>query len=338
MALSIATVGLIITGAVWFPRTAERNGSQLTAKDARLQQEQLAELNQDADNDGLKDWEELLWKTDPKNPDTDGDGTKDNDEVLAKRDPRKAGPDDALTIDTAITGTVTSASDTEGINLTQNLANSFGASYLKRKFSGMDVGENQKEYLSDMVFSAMTEAVGKEVSRAPKVHFSKEDIQISNNNTPDTIKAYINELGTIITSPPKNVEQGAMVTFLTILSQQTDADLYEDTGKWGLLEDHKQNYQYFIDNMSNMTVPGNMADAHIAMMNNFFRTKQIIGSLSNISEDPLTSMAALNLYITESYRSLEPLGSIVDEIKSKNLSFSEEDGGNVFVKYVAFRK
>jgi hypothetical protein len=41
----------------------------------------------DTDLDGLKDWEEALWGTDPKNPDTDGDGTADgreSEEELAR--------------------------------------------------------------------------------------------------------------------------------------------------------------------------------------------------------------------------------------------------------------
>ena len=39
-------------------------------------------LAKDGDSDGLKDWEEQLWKTDPYNPDTDGDGLNDGEEVL----------------------------------------------------------------------------------------------------------------------------------------------------------------------------------------------------------------------------------------------------------------
>lgn len=35
----------------------------------------------DTDQDGLKDWEEVLWGTDPQNPDTDGDGVNDGDFV-----------------------------------------------------------------------------------------------------------------------------------------------------------------------------------------------------------------------------------------------------------------
>ncbi|MEX0931495.1 MAG: hypothetical protein WDZ88_01970 [Candidatus Paceibacterota bacterium] len=50
----------------------------------------------DTDMDGLADWEEKLWNTDPKNPDTDGDGTSDGDEVFTGRNPLKPGPNDAM--------------------------------------------------------------------------------------------------------------------------------------------------------------------------------------------------------------------------------------------------
>ena len=51
----------------------------------------------DTDGDGLKDWEEALWKTGVNNVDTDGDGTSDGDEVTVGRDPTIAGPNDEIT-------------------------------------------------------------------------------------------------------------------------------------------------------------------------------------------------------------------------------------------------
>ena len=50
-------------------------------------------LLQDSDNDGLQNWEEELYKTDPINPDSDGDGASDGEEIKVGRNPALAGPD-----------------------------------------------------------------------------------------------------------------------------------------------------------------------------------------------------------------------------------------------------
>lgn len=39
----------------------------------------------DTDGDGLKDWEEALWGTNPESVDTDGDGVSDLDQITAQR-------------------------------------------------------------------------------------------------------------------------------------------------------------------------------------------------------------------------------------------------------------
>lgn len=70
-------------------------GKALDKKMASALPEKIAQI--DTDQDGLADWEEVLWQTDKNNPDTDGDGTSDGEEITASRDPKKAGPDDTIT-------------------------------------------------------------------------------------------------------------------------------------------------------------------------------------------------------------------------------------------------
>lgn len=50
--------------------------------------------NKDTDGDGLKDWEEELYKTDPLNPDTDGDGYIDGEEINSGHNPLVKAPND----------------------------------------------------------------------------------------------------------------------------------------------------------------------------------------------------------------------------------------------------
>src|SRR5574343_1049151 len=42
-------------------------------------------VDSDQDSDGVPDWEESIWGTDPKKPDTDNDGISDFDFIKAKQ-------------------------------------------------------------------------------------------------------------------------------------------------------------------------------------------------------------------------------------------------------------
>jgi hypothetical protein len=80
-------------GGVFFAVRSSENpaSNQDVLKQAALDViESSANDTVDSDNDGLKDWEETLWGTDPHKADTDGDGTPDGQEVKDGRNPLKA--------------------------------------------------------------------------------------------------------------------------------------------------------------------------------------------------------------------------------------------------------
>jgi len=61
-----------------------------------IQDDSLSIAQKDSDSDGIKDWEEVIIRTDPNNPDTDGDGVLDGKETEQQRSPVKAGPNDII--------------------------------------------------------------------------------------------------------------------------------------------------------------------------------------------------------------------------------------------------
>jgi hypothetical protein len=87
VALSIAIVIILIAILLnyWKPSTTSYKNDNLSSVDASS-----SAMDVDSDGDGLPDWKENLYGTDPHKADTDGDGTSDLDEILADRDPLKA--------------------------------------------------------------------------------------------------------------------------------------------------------------------------------------------------------------------------------------------------------
>ena len=87
IALSIAIIVIIVAIIFnyWKPNTTKYTNNNL-AVDTNASS---SIMNIDSDNDGLPDWKENLYGTDPKKADTDRDGTNDADEIAQNRDPLK---------------------------------------------------------------------------------------------------------------------------------------------------------------------------------------------------------------------------------------------------------
>ena len=99
-------------------------------------------MDKDSDGDGLKDWEELLWKTDPNKADTDSDGTNDNEEITLNRNPLKAGPDDKISDKEDLVAQEKAVSDSKQNTLTASYARKFLTEYMTLK--------KQKGVLTDL--------------------------------------------------------------------------------------------------------------------------------------------------------------------------------------------
>ncbi len=83
----------------------------------------------DSDNDGLPDWQEVLYGTNPRKADTDGDGTNDGDEIALKRDPLKANtapqgqePNDKIAADVIAQNDTISSAINNTLSATEQMA------------------------------------------------------------------------------------------------------------------------------------------------------------------------------------------------------------------------
>ncbi len=320
----------LLGGGWWFFGTPQK---QIPAENkiAATDNNAWKTLSQDSDNDGLQDWEELLWKTNPKNPDTDGDGTADNDEILAKRDPRKPGPDDKMNMlhpDSADSAGALTANNEE--NLTAQLAQNFGTAYFSQKIASASNGNLsvEKNTLVNQMLSGIANTITKEniIDDTPK--FSAKDFRLSASASEQDARTYLNTLGGIFKSasfPPKSDIEA--ITEAIKKQGQGLGDMKD-------LQMYRDGYEKLAQDLKTIPIPQPFFETHIAMANNFWRLGLYMEEFINMKTDPIKGIIALNGYSKEGIQSVELLKKIVEEINTRRFSFSEEEGGSEFNKYL----
>ena len=240
-------------------------------------------LQGDADKDGLKYWEEALWKTDPNNPDTDGDGTSDGQETKEGRDPTVSGPDDKLKSIPILgdSGADTLSKSKIESSLTDAIARDLYANYSVLKQSGELTPENQAK---------INEALGTSVGQIikPKSYVAS-DLNIASSETPASIKKYGNDAIVAIDNNLNANTKDEAVNLLNYLDKKNPADLKK-------VADSAESYKKMTLALVSVSVPPSAIEEHLSLVNgvNFFG-RAILG-MAQIEADPIVALASLNNY------------------------------------------
>ncbi len=109
----------------------------------------------DSDNDGLANWQETLYGTDPQNPDTDNDGTTDGQEVAELRDPLKANtalsgqePNDKISSE-ALSYNKSVVEEYENLNTTEKIARNMISDIMAIQQGTGSITNEQAKYLAN---------------------------------------------------------------------------------------------------------------------------------------------------------------------------------------------
>ncbi len=235
----------------------------------------------DTDGDGLEDWEEALWGTDPNNPDTDGDGAGDNDEVRAGRDPLAPGPDDLLANRLLREGApraATSASTT----LTQSLARNFFGSYLSLKLAG-EFDARTKEYLVGRLINTTA------LAAAPRLYTAADFASTTVPATAAARRAYAEGLRALL-ARVRDKARHDEVLLLYSAEQEGNAEARE------ALKGNAAAYREALRALTALRVPEDARALHVRLANLFSRLERLARSLAESDTDPVAALVALQDY------------------------------------------
>lgn len=249
-------------------------------------------IEKDSDGDGLLDWEETLWGTDPFVIDSDGDGILDG-EFVASRKANKT-PEEIV--------------EFESLSFTSQFSRTFFAEYLQYQSDG-ELTEVEKNALIARLANSV-------VAELP------EAFPLSKVKTiPVSDEALVTYFRSIVIFSQKATPEGVTEGELTLLEKAldtSDPDLLSDIGDIAL------GYGRLSNTLALLPVPETLRANHSALVTATARLSAINYAFANTFNDAVYSLAVLPEYQTEAQRLLSAF-QVIDEEISKRETITNND-------------
>lgn len=263
LSLLVAIV-LVVTIVISYNEYRNNIGGQPVAKKSAAEVKPTIVLqntyeSKDSDSDGLSDWEEVLWKTDPKKKDSDGDGTNDGEEVALSRDPLKKGPSDKYSETNSLVDSYTPFFQTDYNTLTSKVARTI----LTKSTEGAGAAATAE----------ITAQIKAELEIA-KI-YKKENLITFEQSDKKKMEKYSEELMRI------QVEE-------IITSTKTNSDPYS----------YSKAYKNMALKLSAIEVPLNLAGLHVDLVNNYNALSIMALRVADTEKDPIVLLATIPEYTT----------------------------------------
>lgn len=285
--LPVIFAGILYGYLTLLPAPFPVKSLQVAVKDGNTNTGNTTQTKSDTDGDGLKDWEEILFHTDPKNPDTDGDGTKDGEEILLNRDPLKRGPNDLLAAARAMNQATSTAK--EDPNLTKDIAHIFADQYMLLQI------KNGPKYPIDMNSAAaqMAQYALLKAAKIPVRQYTEKDIILSADNSKEAIFQYLHQFDLAYTNTFATPSYQHMVIFtFSNAFKEKDFSLLAKLDKTIAL------YDIFAADLLALKVPSDFVSLHIEYLNALSREQGAVKKIRTGQTDTVMAMVGLRDFIT----------------------------------------
>jgi len=259
--------------------------------------------NIDSDNDGLPDWQETIYKTDPRKPDTDGDGYLDGEEVATGYDPLKKAPNDIVVSANSQKPRPLPQNLTKALSfkLSQSIVNGKIKSF--NKTTGQPLTQEELEQEAGLS-QAMEEAIGQQIDEFIIPDISDTQIKISSQTGRAEALSYLNEMGSAIGRIP-NKDEPEMQLFIDAM----------ESGNFSKLEEIRKIYEQSYKNLKEVAVPSDLVDFHKGILGVLWVTNNIYAAIKNISQDPLKTTIAISQYRKIDERTNNLIAQLLERIK-----------------------
>lgn len=253
-------------------------------------------IAKDSDDDGLKDWEESLWKTDPNNPDSDNDGTPDGEEVRAGRDPTKPAPGDQIKTTDDLSKQLASKEK----NLTQSIVDQYLTTYSLTN----NVGAGDKQIL-DNLKGEITLEINSKIHQPSTEKYQLKDLTVTEDSSADRVKQYLNEIGVIFDKYIKESKYNNTEPEILTIAIKND-----DITELKKLDYFIGTYNKIINDLISVRTPAKIAPMHLIIINGYNDIIYSIKQMKSGVSDPMLGVIGIAQY----NKSLEDIVGAIFEI------------------------
>ncbi len=222
-------------------------------------------VQKDSDNDGVFDWEEALWGTDKNNPMT-FDGITDKAYIAGKKR--------ELNVD--------QNKDEEGLTETEKFSREFFASYVAMKEAGT---------LDASAINNFSSALGQKIVNPDLIdQYSLKDLKTNTDNTLASKTKYYQSVKKLF---DKYKTQGIGDELNIVDNQITSSANTKNQDK---LTPIAKAYQDFASDVLNVTVPSDLQNEHLKIINSANNTGISILGMTKVINDPIVGLSGLSQY------------------------------------------
>lgn len=297
---------ILIIFAGWFYVFAEKNKqAEYTASKENnalsVIADKTSQYDADTDSDGLKDWEEALWKTDINKIDTDGDGTNDNEEIANGRDPLKAGPDDKASDKEDLVAQEKAIADSRQNTMTAIYARKFMSEYLTLKTEKGELTEDDKQ---NLVVKTMNDIKPPEVVDKYKI----SDLSIL-ETTEESIKNYALGMKAVFIDI-KMPKKDEIEVFSVLLKSIKEEDFKKVEVSTNALKQYVSLNNRILEAILPPSIPENLSKLHLEIVNGFNNLALAVEDMADAENDPIKAMIGQRLYTEQKLRIYNAVKSV----------------------------
>lgn len=299
VAVSLIVFALILASAGFF--YFERSAPDTEAV-AGIETPQTPDLLRDPDGDGLKNWEEAIWGTDPNKADSDGDGVRDGDEVSIESDPIVHGRGEGVSLSTDGTVTADLTREILANSSLEQILQGEGTGQLNAYFEKTKTtyAENEHRFIASQAGGLKYSAV----------------------NDTESVKRYLNTVAEIYLHGYKSLEKSDLEIIQDVLRDGTTNDIVA-------LDPYIKSTETVWQKIKMLEAPSSLKEFHEKSAKLHLITLFELATIRNIEKDAFPAFVALQ----KRFLTKIELTRFYDEevyrwLQVKKITFAEDEIGH----------